>query len=461
MRRALPLLNPLAPLALLVALAWPGPAAAFVYLEHGYFTDRACHAALDRLAALPALGHDVDLTARFLALALICPARPLDTPYCRDGQKQATALMHVLGEPPDEAGESPITAGDLSALGDHISRFGPVRRLPRADRDGLLARMAEWLFLDDDGVGGVVGDVAEEQCLRADTVPWPVVEQDIAAALVAGAVPPQDEALRRPLAREDAPQGPVDPDGLFSFLNPHYLDMVERNASHFAPAAHGHWGGFHAAANAVVERGCDDALALDDDDLDELADEAEKSSGGGCRVVADRLVERLDTWRHAAPERWVAPVRLSLRALTRGQAPVLRQALAGAFFGAALEAAGQHYLQDQFSGGHIRVDRGTLDLQESRYEHNTDGEHGVLAWLVTGAGGRAFVAYGDGRLLGPRAVQGPHACDADAAPAVVTDCLVRHQRGLVILASTASFVDWALGNPTQTAPAARCDDRPG
>ena len=37
---------------------------------------------------------------------------------------------------------------------DHISRFGPVRRLPRADRDGLLARMAEWLFLDDDGVGG-------------------------------------------------------------------------------------------------------------------------------------------------------------------------------------------------------------------------------------------------------------------------------------------------------------------
>ncbi len=444
-----------------LALLWVGgaqPAAAFVYLEHAWFTDRGCHAALDRLAQDPRLGTDDALTARYLALAVLCPTQPMQA-YCKGDQKQPTSLLHVLGEAPDDANTPPVTMGDLSALVDHISRFGPVRNLPRAARDGLLARVAEWLFIDDGAVGGVVSDVAEEQCEAADGVAWAAVEGDVVAAL-RSPPGPLPAALLAPLARLDAPLGPTDPDGLFTFDNPHYLDLVERNHAHFGAAAHGHWAGYHAAAGAIAERACEVAVALDDDDLDERADEAEQRGGTGCAVVGDRLVARLAQWQAQAPGRWTRPVAEAIGALQLERRPGLRAALPSALFGAVFEAAGQHYLQDTFAGGHIRVDRGALGLQESRYDHNRDGAHGVLAWLATGARGHAFVAYGDGRLLGPRAAAGPHACVPGAPPEVVTDCLVRHQRGLVALASTASFVDWALGVPLQRRPAAACAARP-
>lgn len=67
----------------------------------------------------------------------------------------------------------------------------------------------------------------------------------------------------------------------------------------------------------------------------------------------------------------------------------------------ALNATGDHFLTDAFSGGHIRTDRATLHAQgttgdiQSKILHDLDNEHGVD---VTNARGNSWTAYGDDHL---------------------------------------------------------------
>lgn len=441
-----------------------GPAYAFAYLEHSWVTDRACSEALARLA--PAVAADETLAARYLALALVCPERAVPR-YCVDDRKTATAQLNLLEDASDAHG---VTLGDFAALPDHYSRYGPVRGLDRAGV-GLLGAVLGWLGDGAGGVGGIIEDVAEEGCDDSD-VPWEVVERDVSAELARlrtdGHLPAVPQGALSALDRAPPAAGPDDPHALYSFDNPHYLDLVLRNHGHFGAAAYGRWLGFHTTAVDLAEHPCAATLGLDGDALEDIADDAggafadvewddldaDRRREQGCAMLRERVRGRVERWLERGEAALTAPV----RALALDDARL--DAVVSALMAAVFEGAGLHYLQDDLAGGHLRTDRTAVSgLADSRFTHDLDGDLGVAARLDTLDGSTAFVAFGDGRLLGP-ALAPSDDCDTLPAPSreATTACLLRRQRGLLVATTAASLLDWALGGAAYQPPAAHgCD----
>ncbi|MBU0553569.1 hypothetical protein KKB55_21440 [Myxococcota bacterium] len=404
-----------------------------MYVEHAYFTDRACALAQDHLAARLSSTPSPALAARHLALALLCPTRPFVV-YCRGAKKQPRAILNPRG--------LPMTLGDVSALGDHVSRFGPIHGLPRAGQDGLLARIFEWLADPEETPGGVLADVAEEAC-EGPSVDWARVEADLGAPIERW-----PRHLYNPIARVRPLQGPGDPDTLFSFDNPHYLDLVLRNHTHFGARAYEVWRGFHEIALDVPRASCAQ--------LSRRGAEAEDEVEARCRVLRARLRDRVLRWASEAPEAWVAPIWPQLQRLRAApddpRTHALLDALIGALAGLTLEGIGVHFLQDNLAGGHLRTDRTAHGLGESRYDHDLDNALGVRMDQPTLDGPRRFVGFGDGALLGPPTAN-PSACHAQPMrPEEVTACLVRFQRVAMLTTTAASLAAWVLDADPQAPP---------
>ena len=465
-------------IALVGALWWSADAHAFDYLEHSYFTDRACLETQRRAAKRIAAGQAPEwMTARYLALALVCPKR-WDRPYCVDGYKQLEGGLNPLDEPPAQSGELSITLGDFAALPDHMSNYGPIRGLGRIGREGLTYETWLWLTEEADGAGGVIGDVAEDACeTDGIDVPWTRVEQDIDRFLgrteARGDLESVPEPLMSPVARAPVPKGPIDPAGAYSFDNPHYLDLVLRNHHHFGPQAYSSWLGFHAAAVSIDRRSCAEVIAFDDDQLEDMADDqpayadidweeltdANKRKTA-CQMMRGAIRARLLRWAKSADPTLVSPVADVIEALSAddGQGFVLLDDVVVATTALVMEGTGLHFLQDGLAGGHMRTIRSKEGLGEVRYDHDTDNREGVSAIYQTRTGQYPFVAFGDSYMLGPAQVDQTPACQwPDFSPSAtaseeISACLIQHQRGLLVAASTASLIDWMYGGTLYRAP---------
>jgi hypothetical protein len=443
----------------LASLAFPRNAGAFDYLEHSYFTDRACLRAQRLLGERLTRGAATDDDrARYLALGLLCPAR-WDTPYCgADETKRATAAINRL--PP--GGSNALTFGDFSSLADHVSRFGPVRGLPGPadDQDGLATTVFTYMAEATETVGGVIGDVADNAC-ESTPVPWSRVETDVTrfetALASEGKLPDVPVRFFSPLNRGEVTRGPYDPAGVYSFDNPHFLDMVLNDRNHFAGRAYSGWLGFHSTAVDIVGRPCAEVVGFDAGTLEDLAADRpafEALAWGelpdpelrskACALLADIVAGRLRLWQGMAEPWLTAPVAAQLAA----PGPALLEKTAVAVLALVFEGDGLHFLQDSVSAGHLRTADGLRALEDRRYGHDFDNRHGLTAVTPLRDGEHRYVAYGDAYLLGE-----PGGAGCDGAPAAVTrpadvaDCLVAHQRGLLVATSTASILDWALGGP--------------
>lgn len=460
----------------------PNKAAAYDYLEHAYFTDDACMRVQKMLAkALKKGGRQDDLMARYIALGMFCPLS-WKRPYCKGGYKQLQGHVNRLDKPPHKSKDYSITLGDYAALPDHLSRFGPIRGLPRAGDGGLVERTWEWIGDDPDTAGGVIEDVAEDACETDNLAPWKVIKQDIDAYLkrISATKQPErvPEAFLSPIARAKVLKGPSDPAGLYSFDNPHYLDLVLRNHHHFGVQAYSSWLGFHSAAVQIGARTCEATLALDDDVMEDLADDVPgfedidwedltKSSyrTRACGLLKFYLRRHLHYWVKSKSPSVIPEVQKQIQKLFVQTAdPVLLvyqelflDRVLAAISALVFEGSGLHFLQDGLASGHMRTIRTRGGLQEVRYDHDEDNRDGVVAVLRTRSGSYPFVAFGDTYLLGP-AHKGRRHCEwtafAKSKPtkAEITTCLLQHQRGVMTAATMASLLDWALGGTMYSKP---------
>lgn len=444
-------------------LLWTAQAQAFDYLEHAYFTDRACLQAQRRLGPTAASGDRATL-ARYLALALACPER-WDRDYCNaDGYKQAEAQLNVLPEPPAVSGDHATTLGDLAASPDHISRLGPVRGLSRAaEPDGMTARLLTWLGQSGDA-GGIEADVAEDACETDGLVDWAQLERDLTLGLAAAAsgtdiTPPALQSAQR---RRVPAQGPSDPATAYSFDNPHYLDLVLRNNHHFGPQAYSAFSGLHSTAIALAGSRCTELMALPRADVAVLARGQEGLASldwedlpeplfraRACEVLGLRVAGRLRRWLRRADPTLTAAVRARLQRELSGGCDTdrrgLLEAVVAALMGLTFEGTGLHFLQDGLAAGHVRTPRSARGMLDARYEHDQDNRSGLLVRVRTACSAQDVVLFGDAYLLGRSLLPGAR-CPADVGdPAAVTACLLRRQRALLVDATAASLLDFALG----------------
>ncbi len=468
------------------------PAFGFDYLEHSFVTDRAClHAQRSLVALVQAAPENTALRARYLALALVCPERAT-VDYCVDERKAVTAQINHGGERPWESVEHPVTLGDFSGLADHLSKLGPVKGLGGARASGLTEQFFRWFASEERQAGGLVDRVGRMACWNTQDVPWQRIEQDIDQSVghmfaqsAAGGVP---AALLSPLRRIAAPVGPRELAGRYSFTNPHFLDLVLRNHHHFGPKAYDTWLGFHTASLAIAQSSCASTYALSWRESRRLArklkgfetvrwqelDDAALAQTG-CAMLGELTRQRLMRWADRGEPSLRQPVQAFLDTLASPGAKdeleeaALRQELdtvVASLVALIFEGNGLHFLQDGFAGGHVRTIRTRGGLGEARHDHDHDNAEGVTAVLRTRSGDFPFVAYGDSFLLGPPTAV-PQSCAwhellaADASPAEVSTCLIRHQRGLVVASSAASLIDWALdGLLFEPVDAARCAQGP-
>ena len=466
---------------------------AFDYLEHSYFSDAACHRVQKMLAAqFREQPPSADLAARYIALGLFCPVQ-WKPRYCEGEAKQPLGHINLLEGSPEPGGKLSITLGDYAALPDHFAHLGPVRNMPRAGDHGLWAWTARWLAREpSDGVGGVVANVAEDACEDDDLPPWDDLASDIDAYLQdsekLGKPRAISESLLSPLSRAPLTKGPSDPAGLYSFNNPHYLDLVLRNHHHFGLQAFSSWLGFHSAGVEIAAGQCEQALALpwrtlrklsrgipeyEEIDWSNLEDEnPDLFAKRGCQVLSRRIEQRVRLWDKVAPTEITDPVRVHLdRLLEVPEAsaegdeqpkkslatidPVasietakLRDGLATSVMALVFEGSSLHFLQDGLASGHMRTIRTRGGLKEARYDHNRDNAEGVVAVMQTRSGRFPFVAFGDTFMLAPN-LPGPRMCAFDEKPPEdprhVSNCLLSHQRGVLTAVTMASLLDWVLG----------------
>jgi hypothetical protein len=452
-----------AALQLVVLMAcWAAPhhAYAWDYLEHAWFTDVACQKAQAMLAERIKVDPSEDLKAKYVALGLFCPVDDTRI-YCKDGQKVVRGALNLIRDP-SESGDYSITLGDIAALPDHVSRFGPLKNVPNAQDDGLVLRALEWLT-GDGTVGGVIESVAEDAC-ETDVADFEGASDQVAESYHQihdhDGLEPVPRSLLLPGLRTPPAKGPEDPTTLYSFNNPHYLDLVLRNHTHFGELAFGSWVGFHSAALRVSEMSCQDLVPPDPDVMEDLAEESTfadldwselgpKYGSTACHVFSERLRSRLEFWLKNAPAAVTDPVRGYVAGITQAQSEaVLVQIVALVF-----EGSGIHFLQDGLSAGHMRTVRSRESLSEVRYDHNLDNLRGVIANMDTRAGEHFFWAWGDTYLLSKTPTP---ACSMDwqtlgntqfPIAEMVTACSIRHQRGLMAASTAASIMDWGTGGP--------------
>ena len=447
-------------LLLLLSLA-PGSARAFDYLEHSFFTDRACQSAQETLKReLLSSDHSAPLLPRYLALGLVCPLQPVKY-YCSNDYKQAHSALSRLSEPPATSRDHSLTLGDIAALPDHLSAFGALRTLDGAERPGLITEVLRLLEPGADEPRALIRDVAEDACETDGKVAWDEVEYDIATS-IRRLRQPETPPQMAPGSWQAPIRGPSDPAGLYSFDNPHYLDLVLNNQHHFGEEAYGSWTGYHATSLALSKRPCEELLSLDEDQLEDLAEglsqyesldwddlESETRRDKSCALVAERIGERVDYWLKSADPSLTRPI----GAITRGpiaKDPMLMRATVSALLGLVYEGAGLHFLQDNLAGGHLRVDRAAHGLGMARHLHDTDGRRGVIADLSLSMGIQAAVLFGDSYLLGNAGEVAPSDCSAPSAqePALQTACHLQKQRALIVEQSAASLIHWATGGPS-------------
>lgn len=458
-------------MALLAVALFPLPVQAFDYLEHSYFADRGCEMALDILNREAADHvHDGAWQSRVAALTLACPVRR-KAQYCVHGYKQEQSGLLPLASPVTQSGDQALTFGDFAALPDHVSEFGPIAGFPRARASGLLADLLGWLAEPSGSLGGIIGDVAEDACETDPEVDWRQVENDVQgwtrqtySQTLPGTVAP---GLQSPPRRRIPPHGPADPDTLYSFDNPHYLDLVLRSTHHFGAAAYSTWLGFHSAAIEIAQRSCAANLGGLDLDWDALTDElppfaglawSEMSAAGrvqkGCALLTEAVRRRLVWWLgQQKASHWrkivdfVRPMAATpAYSVVTGSSTIRLRSTVSALLALLFEGSGLHFLQDGFAAGHLRA-APRRDMADRRYDHAIDNRQGVRASLQTGAGITTVVLYGDEYMLGPQ--PGGATCtgtpggvgDADPGQNEVTACILREQRGRLVTAGAASLLD--------------------
>jgi len=445
------------------------PLAAFDYLEHSLVTDRACHEA-QKLLARDLATAPTGQKSRYLALALMCPTR-WQSAYCKNKRKTVSA---TFSSGTAKYSGHPITLGDYSALVDHVTEYGQVRNLPGAADPGLTDFTWQWMHPQKSS-GGIAKDIGSEQCRDDKTPDWYKVEADISSFFhfwqKEKRAPRIASAMLDENRRGDVSPGPADPSTLFTIRNPRFLDLQLFNQTHFGAAAYRTWAGMHNTALAIASERCEDVVEPEESAMRRLAEGRISFSNitwskkknphfrrDACRLLSEVAREHLQRWIESGDERLTTPARNLVAAVTSGKAgsegAAIADMLPAHLAALVFEGAGAHYLQDALSGGHIRTEHRSRELNTTRRYHDLDSKGGVVATLGARHDRHDFVAYGDTFLLGSTPMS---LLDADmrhcenvhkkgtAGRQLITECLLAYQRGIVTAANTASILDWSLG----------------
>ena len=470
---------------------------AFDYLEHLYLSDRVCVHVV-RLIESQLIDDSREpnqtLLTRYLALNLVCPETRRETPYCDEGTKLVVAPLLPLSSPPQESGEYSLTLGDITALPDHVGEFGITPGLPRAESYGLTSIFIELIAEEDGGLTGTLYDVAEDACEGAHLVDWIGVDSDVDRViedvfthqkLPQFPIPYLSSRARAPLQ-----QGPRDPAALYSFDNPHYLDLVFRNHHHFGEQAYQAWLGFHSVGIELANTPCAELINPDPDWLEDLADswpvfdqldwhqlDLVERKREGCALLSQLISSRLSRWSESYKPELLSKLTARyphFQSLVKDDesesTSQLKLDLVSALLSLVYEGSGLHFHQDSLAGGHMRTIRTRGGLQEARYDHDADNRDGVIATYQTADSTRQFIAYGDSYLLGrgpqstlPVTASTTDPCTMDQeepnSPVKAARCALFVQRGLIASATLGSLVDWAQGGAFYTSPASREEER--
>lgn len=448
----------------LLAAGFLQPVAAFDYLEHSLFADRACYESQKILAT--SLGNaTVETKGRYLALSLMCPVRWRPA-YCAGGRKNVSSTMTPEGRPP-------ITLGDYAALVDHITEYGRVRNLAGAEDHGFVDLTWKWLLPGKPA--GVARDIAREECVVDHEPDWLTIEDDIDDFMGAWharrQVPRIESSFLAEGKRAELRPGPADPSALFAIRNPRFLDLQLFNQTHFGVAAYRTWAGMHHTAISVADLPCEDVIDLDESTASRLAgtvggfnhiswdkEKNPKFRADSCRLLSEVLRQRLKIWGRYVDNRFSMPVSNFLTDIENGhpsnETLLILQRLPAQVVGLSFEAAGAHFMQDALSGGHVRTEHNGRSLNTTRRYHDIDSKNGVVVTLATREYRYDFIAFGDTYLLGEVAQERPKrelsSCERRSnnrlkKPAEITSCLLGYQRGMLTAANAASITDWALG----------------
>lgn len=389
---------------------------AFDYLEHSYFTDKACY---KTQVALIEKGLNRDILPIYLALALYCPSS-WKRNYCDKGYKIVEGNINALSSKPENSGDYSLTLGDISALPDHTDHYGALKNIPNLKKEGLLSQVLEWISEEESDADGFIEDIAEDACETDELTSWKEVEQSLQQF--------QNQKINQSYfktgARGEILQGPSDPPGKYSFDNPQYLDMILKNHHHFGEKAYQTWLGLHQAAIDLSQKSCQEILI----------------SEHSCSDFYSFLKRRINRWKKMSSPKLVLPVEKYLQSLDESTLDKVFSSLVGLTF----EGLGLHFLQDNMAGGHIRTNREALNLEDARYYHDLDGKVGVLAQFITNKKVIPFWAYGDGFLLGKGAGE-KFNCPSKKTKSKheITQCLLQYQRGLLFKTTTASLLHFA------------------
>lgn len=426
------------------------PAFSFDYLEHSYFSDLACTDAQKKSLTLLKTEKDA---ARFLGLSLFCPTENIDQ-YCKDGYKRARSPVNLV-----EGQDFGITLGDIAALPDHVSNYGPIKNVSRAGKGGLSLSILEWLSIEGN-VGGVIEDVAEDACEYDTEIGWTELNRQISEdvrAFEKKGLPRIHRTHLSSIARKAPKKGPNDPATKYTLDNPHYLDLVLRNHTHFGAPAYDAWLGFHQLGQEIAERSCvevidftarqveDLAENLDLDDTDWGDQSPTKLARSACDLMGIAVSRRVELLNLDKVKNEI--LKTFLLKIKKGDTEA-RDSLIAATLGTLLRGAGLHFLQDGLAGGHLRTIRSRESLSEVRHDHDIDNEAGVIAIFSTKNTKTPFIAFGDSFLLGGRF--GDSHCEGMTKAAKmkdgdVTDCLLRLQRALLVGTSSENLMHFVLG----------------
>ncbi len=471
---------------------------AFDYLEHLYFSDQACLGTQQQikqvlLQANPWHESHDELLLNYFALSLYCPLT-WDKPYCENGYKNLESAIHKSQISPTLSSDYAVTLGDISALADHNARFGPLQQVTHAQEQGLTYDLIHYLSQSDGKLRWTLEDVAEDACEVGDLADFTGVQSDINLIREKAKLENINPYYFNPFLRQTPNKGPSDPAGLYSFDNPHYLDLVFRNHNHFGSQAYEAWSGLHGNALAMRALSCESIMAENEEIYDELVDlwsdsaqdwarlDAKNRIALNCHFLKKHLVLQLKKWlefknqaldiskithQHQSsisnlindinrlPSFQLLLNQPNIDDIIKSHSEALDH-LASAWLSLILEGTGLHFLQDIIAGGHLRTIRTRGGLKESRYDHDEDNRRGVSAILQTKSDSKAFVAFGDTYLLAKQSLEHIDCDQLKADPnasmkvtaAQLTKCLIQYQRQLLYSMSKASLMDWARGHHT-------------
>lgn len=397
------------------------------FIEHSFFTDLSCDLALKQLESK--LHKNQSLVPKYIALSLFCPVN-MEEDYCSDEYKHVKSYINRLDGVPSKTGKHSVSLGDIAAWADHIANYGPIKSYPRASREGLLLELEEWLEGEDETVGGVLEDVAEDSCESRNPVEWAKHKESIMEQLKN---PIRiDSKFSMPGNRKELVKGPHDPAGLYSFDNPQYLDLILNNHHHFGSRSYETWLGFHATAIDISGKKCEDIYEGD----------------SNCTKFRSLVKKRIQQW--AKFEKIENPILLKAISALKNNSPGARDLLdrsSTALISLLFEGGGNHYLQDNFAGGHLRGNRGDLSLEDARYFHDTDNKNGVFAEFKSSTKSFSFLAYGDDYLLGPGSLEVFQDCKVKSKNSKdqAANCILKQQKAMIVAATTSSLLDWAYG----------------